>query len=96
MLAVACDEAVGIQTSSGRKRVQAQAVEALLLSDQDWHRLSMSKGTKGERLFDWAVVPIQHKWKDDGCHWLLIRRSISDPTDKTYYLVTAKPGATLH
>ena len=48
VLAVACDEPVGILTANGqRRRVEVCEVEALLLHEQDWQRLSMSEGTKG-------------------------------------------------
>jgi len=51
VLAVACDEPVGILTPDGqRRRVEVGEVEALLLHDQDWQRLSISEGTKGPRL----------------------------------------------
>jgi SRSO17 transposase len=51
VLAVACDEPVGIVTTDGvRRRVEVRDVEALLLAEQDWQRLSMSEGTKGPRL----------------------------------------------
>ena len=96
VLAVACDAPVGIRTPDGqRRRVEAREVEALLLQEQDWHRLSMSEGTKGPRLFDWARVPVLHRWQDDGCHWLLMRRSLSDPQEKRYFLVCALPGISL-
>ena len=96
VLAVACDEPVGIRTPDGqRRRVQVRDVEPLLLAEQDWQRLAMSEGTKGPRLFDWAVVPILHQWEDDGRHALLIRRSLTDPTEKAYYFVFAPKGTTL-
>jgi SRSO17 transposase len=51
VLAVACDEPVGILTPDGeRRRVEVREVEALLLDEQDWQRLAMSEGTKGPRL----------------------------------------------
>jgi SRSO17 transposase len=51
VLAVACDEPVGIRTPDGeRRRVEVRDVEALLLHEQDWQRLAMSEGTKGPRL----------------------------------------------
>jgi hypothetical protein len=56
----------------------------------------MSEGTKGPRLFDWACVPILHHWEDDGHHWLLIRRSLSDPQEKSYSFVFAPKATTLH
>jgi SRSO17 transposase len=96
VLAVACDEPVGIRTPDGhRRRVEAREVEALLLQEQEWQRLCMSEGTKGPRLFDWARVPVLHRWQDDGCHWLLIRRSLSDPYEQRYSLVFALKGSTL-
>ena len=55
----------------------------------------MSEGTKGPRLFDWACVPILHRWQQDGQHWLLIRRSLSDPLQKAYYFVFGPQGTTL-
>ncbi len=93
VLAVACDEPVGIQTASGRKRTTV--AEALSFHTHDWQRLSMSEGTKGPRLFDWAVMPILHGWEDDGHHFLLVRRCLDDPSEKVYYFVFAPPGITL-
>ncbi len=96
VLAVACNEPVGILTpDGGRRRVEVREVAALLLHEQDWQRLSMSEGTKGPRRFDWAAVPILHQWEEDGRHWLLIRRSLTDPREKAYYFVFAPPGTTL-
>jgi SRSO17 transposase len=95
VLAVACTEPVGFQIQAGRRREEAALVEAFALHEQEWQRLSMSQGTKGPRLFDWACVPMLHHWQDDGCHWLLIRRSLTDPQEKRYYFVFAPPGTTL-
>jgi len=95
VMAVACNEPVGFQAPTGRRREEAALVEALMLSDRDWQRLSMSEGTKGPRLFDWAIVPMLHQWEDDGKHWMLIRRSLADPSEKAYYFVFAPPGTTL-
>ncbi len=96
VMAVACTEPVGIVTPDGqRRRVEVGEVEALLLHEHDWQRLSMSEGTKGPRLFDWACVPMLHRWEEDGRHWLLIRRSLSDPLQKAYYFVFGPQGTTL-
>src|SRR5713101_8281627 len=96
VLAVACNEPVGIVTPDGiRRRVEAAQVEKFLLHAQDWQRLSMSEGSKGPRLFDWACVPLLHRWEDDGQHWLLIRRDLTDPNEKAYYFVFAPRGTTL-
>jgi SRSO17 transposase len=51
VLAVACDEPLGILTTDGRRqRVEVREVEALLLDAHEGPRLSMSEGTKGPRL----------------------------------------------
>jgi len=96
VLAVPCNEPVGIVTPDGQRRqVQVRDVPALLLQPHDWQRLSMSEGTKGPRLFDWMCVPILHQWQQDGQHWLLLRRSVSDPQDLAYYFVFGPPATTL-
>ncbi len=71
VLAVPCNEPVGILTREGQRRqVEVREVEALLLDQQDWQRLSMSEGTKGPRLFDWAVVVLA-TWNIRSIHFLL-------------------------
>jgi hypothetical protein len=46
-----------------------------------WQRLSAGQGSKGDRLYDWLVL-------DPGAdeHLLLVRRSISKPTELAYYI----------
>jgi SRSO17 transposase len=96
VLAVACDEPVGILTKDGqRRRVEVRDVETCWLDEQAWQRLSMSQGTKGPRLFDWAMVPLLHQWENDERHWLLIRRFVETPHEKAYYLVFAPKRTTL-
>src|SRR5260370_29286389 len=95
VLAVPCNEPVGFQPPSGRRRQEAAFVETFGLHDGDWQHLSMSEGTKGPRLFDWAIVPMVHQWEGDGRQWMLIRRSLADPSEKAYYFVFAPPGTTL-
>jgi SRSO17 transposase len=96
VLEVPYDEPVGIMAPDGRRRlVHVADVPALLLSASAWQRLSMSEGTKGPRLFDWACVPMLHHWQPDGQHWLLLRRSVTDAQDTRYYLVFAPATTTL-
>ena len=40
-------------------------------------------------------MPILHRWEEDGRHFLLIRRSLTDPQEKAYYFVFAPQGTTL-
>jgi len=93
--AVACDEPVVLVVPAGGvRRMQVREVAALLCAS-DWQRLSMSEGTKGPRLFDWACLPLLHHGADDGWHSLLIRRTIDPTPDLAYYLVFAPPDTSL-
>lgn len=58
-------------------------------SRQRWRRLSAGHGSKGPRLFDWTWWKMPAQIPDGGPAWVLVRRSISDPTELTYYLVCA-------
>ena len=60
---------------------------------EGWCRLSAGDGAKGPRWYDWRwlplAAPLQPQWR----RWLLVRRSLSDPTALTAYVVFA-PQAT--
>jgi SRSO17 transposase len=72
----------------GRQR-QARTV-AKSLPEAAWVQASAGLGSKGDRLYDWACVLLP-KPQESGTgprfgRWLLIRRSIDDPTELAYYL----------
>jgi SRSO17 transposase len=48
--------------------------------------LSAGEGSKGPRLYEWALVPMLSIMIENR-RWLLVRRSISDPKDMAYYVV---------
>jgi SRSO17 transposase len=56
------------------------------LPDGAWARLSCGDGVRGPRMADWAVVDIRPLRVLDAGHWLLARRSITDPADIAYYI----------
>ncbi len=95
VLAVANTEQIGIMTPDGPRLMTVKQAEQLLVKVQDWQCLSVRTGTKGPLLFDWACLPLFHRWADDQKHWLLIRRIPNNPTEKTYYLVFGPVGTTL-
>lgn len=64
------------------------------LGDASWQRLSAGDGAKGPRLYDWAFLPHAGGVKGFRCG-LLVRRSLADPNDLTYYLTHAPEAATL-
>jgi len=95
VMAIACDEPVVLHLPKvGVRRLEVRDMPARL-SASCWQQLSMSEGTKGPRLFDWACLPIWHQGRDDGWHSLLIRRTIEPTPDLTYYLVFAPPDTSL-
>lgn len=64
------------------------------LPDAAWQRPSAGEGAKGPRLHDWAHLPYDGAAKGFACA-LLVRRSISDPGEVTFYLTHAPDGTTL-
>jgi SRSO17 transposase len=77
---------------------RADAIAATLPASA-WRRLSAGAGAKGPRRYDWARVRLarlqlsaeERQWD----HWLLVRRSLSDPTKVAYYVVFAPTGTAL-
>jgi SRSO17 transposase len=63
------------------------------LSGDDWRRLPAGEGSKGPRLYDWARLRLSRLQSPPWDHWLLLRRSIADPTDMAFY-VTFAPHVT--
>src|SRR5919199_2013669 len=59
-----------------------------------WQRLSAGDGTKGPRLYDWAYIPYSGAAPGFQCG-LLVRRSIADPTELTFYLTHAPKDTSL-
>lgn len=54
-----------------------------------WAPLSAGTGSQGERLYDWACIQLPYERAVGTAHWLLARRSLSDPTALAYYRVFA-------
>jgi SRSO17 transposase len=65
-------------TPSGRVRADELAQAA---PRQGWQRLSAGEGSKGHRLYDWLLIDPG----DTGEDLLLVRRSISKPSELAYY-----------
>lgn len=65
------------------------------LPAEGWERLSAGVGSKGLRWYDWQrwelAEPLQVGWK----RWILVRRSLAEPTDVTAYVVFAPAACTL-
>src|SRR5438132_285257 len=94
-LAVPSIEVVCVQTRTGLLLTDVASIVQQAFRARDWQRLSQSLGTKGERLFDWARLPIVQAGVADGRHWLVVRRCLDDPHQLAYYLVWAPPETPL-
>ena len=88
-MAVPASEVVCVQTLTGPLLSEVADIAQRALRPKDWCRLSQSLGTKGERLFDWARLPVLDGGSVDGRHWLVVRRCLDDPHEMAYYLVWA-------
>ena len=81
--------------TEGFRQVRAGKIAAGLPEDA-WRRMSAGSGSKGERVYDWALskverlqlTPEELAWE----HWLLVRRSIAEPEELAYYVVFAPVG----
>jgi len=69
---------------------------AATLPPQAWQQLSCGSGSKGERLYEWALVPWRNvDYPDDELHAFLVRRHPTDPTEEAYFRVFAPAGTPL-
>ncbi|MFC5954621.1 hypothetical protein ACFP51_09025 [Streptomyces pratens] len=78
------------------RRALCVAVAAFLR----FERRSCGDGAKGERFYDWALA--EASWPSAAgsprrgwSHLLLVRRSLSDPSEVAYFIVHARIGSTL-
>jgi SRSO17 transposase len=70
-------------------RGHQRTVEQLVadLPAKAWARLSAGEGSQGPRWYDWACLALPYATAAGKAHWLLARRSRSDPTKLAYYRV---------
>jgi SRSO17 transposase len=75
---------------------QAKADDlAVAQPTEAWQRLSCGDGAQGERVYDWALLPLRPAMRDGWVHALLVRRHPTRPEELAYYLVYAGEGTTL-
>ena len=89
VMAVPCSELITV--AAGRRRADALA---RLVPGGAWQRLSCADGSKGPRLYDWALVDAA-----SGDHRLLVRRSLQlnekGEQELAYFCCYAPRGAAL-
>lgn len=86
-LAVASDH--GVWTRGARAEARALADT---LPTEAWARASAGDGAQGPRWYDWACLALPYDAAAGWAHWLLVRRSVSDPGERAYYRIHAPLG----
>jgi SRSO17 transposase len=89
VLAVPCTHGIW----SEGEQVAAQSLAADLPKTA-WMRVSAGEGSQGPRWYDWACLALPYAAHPGWAHWLLVRRSVREPTERAYYRVYA-PADTL-
>jgi SRSO17 transposase len=80
VMAIRCSDT--LTTLEGEQRADALvgAVPA-----RAWQKISAGAGAHGPREYHWARIPVRPGWRAGRGHWLLARRSLSDPAEIAYY-----------
>ena len=78
-------------------RQQPVGLVAALLPPEAWVVLSAGEGSKGARLYEWAwlQLPEQAEEASGRARWVLIRRSLSEPSKRAYYRAAGPVQTTL-
>ncbi len=78
-------------------RPQPVGLVAALLPDEAWVVLSAGEGSKGPRLYEWAwlQLPDETEATSERARWVLIRRNLSDRSERAYYRVYGPATTTL-
>lgn len=80
VMAIRCSDT--LTTPAGEQRA---GVLIAATAPQAWQRISAGAGAHGPREYHWARVPVRTSWRSGRGHWVLARRSLSDPEDVAYY-----------
>jgi SRSO17 transposase len=90
VLAVSGNETVWL----GQEQRQVKTI-LTELPTQGWERISAGMGSKGPRWYDWQRLALSDPPPQGYKRWLLVRRSISNPSEITAYIAFAPVGSTL-
>ena len=97
VLASAKNDGVDLPYGTTAMHVSAQEIAQYALAPHDWQRLSAGDGSKGPRLYDWALVRLAAPSAAGFEQALVIRRPLDAPHDpkKLAYSLTFAPVGTL-
>jgi SRSO17 transposase len=90
VLAVSCSHRLW---QAGQQHRAAELIATV--PSVSWTTLSAGAGSQGERLYDWTWIRLPYASAAGWAHWLLARRSLSDPTEVAYYRAFGPAASTL-
>jgi SRSO17 transposase len=90
VLAVSCSHMIW---QAGQQHRAADLIATI--PSASWVTLSAGAGSQGERLYDWTWIRLPYESVAGLAHWLVARRSLSDPTDVAYYRAFGPADTTL-
>jgi len=94
VLAIKRTEPLIVRTDRGPGDAPAEVVAAHIPRGS-WRRLSAGQGAKGPRVYLWGRFRIRPLNEPTRGYWLLVRRSLTDPTELAYYVCYGPATATL-
>src|SRR5579859_3806673 len=94
VLAVAPNHSVRTSWKEGRESLRVDQWLAKK-SRVRWYRRSAGAGSKGPRWYDWTWWKLEDEVPEGWQAWIMMRRSLSDPTDLAYYHICAPSETTL-
>src|ERR1700740_1968647 len=80
VVAIRCSDTVTMPEGERRADALIAAVPS-----RSWQKISAGAGAHGPREYHWARIPVRPGWTRGRGHWLLARRSLSDPAEIACY-----------
>jgi len=80
VMAIRCSDTLTMPEGERRADDLIAAVQA-----RSWQKISAGAGAHGPREYHWARIPVRTGRERGRGHWLLARRSLSDPAEIAYY-----------
>jgi SRSO17 transposase len=81
-----------IHYCGGRERVEQLGAR---LAEDAWMSIAAGVGAQGERIHDWACLPLSERSASGMRHWLLVRRDPDDPDANRYWLAYGPAETTI-
>ena len=85
VLAVARSHSIWAALGTGAPTQMRAETVLPTIPDDAWQRLTVGAGSKGPRVFDWAVARLPYATEPGWGQWLLLRRSVAKPAEIAYY-----------